>query len=209
MFNPIKAVSVLALSCVMCAAQTQAQRKPESRAVPSKLRRQSEELNKRFTYKGRPVHPLAVQDLLSGVSDPLPGPIAVDVEGTYDSNRYFGEYTERDGRVFIDLKTDEQPSGWFGYEYLGRLANGFHVLRTFENGGGSGVFQSLLLIECAVDFEYVGGGERRYRLAMARRGEILLGDRYSGVIKLEPGRNAVIVRADKRNFDKDKVVRIR
>ena len=209
MFSLVKAASILTLLCVVGAAQTQARRKYEGRAAPSKIRRQLAELNKHFTYKGRPVHPLAVQELASGVADPLPGPIAIDVEGTYDSNRYFGEYAEKEGRVLIELKTDGTSQGWFGYEYLGRLANGFHVLRTFDNGGGTGVFQNLLLIKCAVDYEYGGEGERRNRLVMTRMGEILLGDRYSGRTKLQSDRNVITIGADNRYFDQDRVIRIR
>jgi hypothetical protein len=168
------------------------------------IQQQLTELNKNFTYKSKPVHPRAIQDLVSWVADPLPGPIAVDVEGTFETNRYFGDYeTRENGLIYIDLKQKIlEQEGWFAYQYLGRLANGFHVLRTFDNGGGTGVVQSLLLVECLIDFEYKDDGSRRALLVIKRRGEFGIGDRYSGEIKLELKENAISVGADKRNVEK-------
>ena len=179
-------------------AQTQPQEKSLS------IEQQLAELNKNFSYRGKPIHPRAIQDLTSWVSDPLPGPIAVDVEGTFDSNRYFGKYeTKENGLIFIDLKQEYlEQEGSFSYEYLGRFANGYHVLRIFYWGGGTGIFQSILLVECVVDFEYKDDGSRRNLLVIKRRGEFGLGDRYSGEIKLEAKENSISIGADKRNNEK-------
>ncbi len=172
--------------------------------------RQLAEINKSFTYRGKTIHPRAVKDLVSWVADPLPGPIAIDVEGTFDTNRYFGDYeTRADGFVFVDLTQKYvKETGWFSYKHLGRLQNGYHVIRTFDNAGGTGVFQSLLLVEALVDFEYEGNGARRQALVLRRRGEFGIGDRYDGTIQIDPKRNRITVGPDKQNIDKPYVIRI-
>lgn len=174
-----------------------AQAKPQEK--PLTLQQQLAELNKNFTFRGKPIHPRAIQDLVSWVADPLPGPIAIDVEGTFETNRYFGEYEVRENRlIYIDLEQSIlEQRGWFGYKHLGKLANGFHVLRTYDNGGGTGVFGSVLLVECLIDFEYKDDGNRREFLVLKRKGEFGIGDRYSGEIKLKPKENIILISADK------------
>lgn len=173
------------------------QPQPQERSLI--IQQQLTELNKSFTYKGKPIHPRAIQDLISWVADPLPGPIAVDVEGTYDTNRYFGDYEVREnGLIFVDLEQKlVEKKGWFAYEHLGKLANGYHVLRTYDNGGGTGVFSSILIVEAITDFEHKDNGSRREFLVLKRRGEFDIGDRYSGQIKLIPEENTILISADK------------
>jgi hypothetical protein len=177
---------------------------------PPSLANELAQLNKDFSYRGKPIHPRAVKDLTSWVSDPRPGPIAVDVAGTYESNRYFGEYRVQDnGNVFIDLSQEYlEETGSFSYNYLGRLANGFHVLRTYFHGGGSGVFESLLLIECVIEFEYKDDGRRESILVIKRRGEFGLGDRYDGKVSVDSKRNSITVGSDTRNVETKYTIRL-
>lgn len=197
-------ILVLLLFSPTVYAQTQ---KPEKK-LP--IKQQLIELNKSFTYKGKPVHPRAVQDLISWLPDNFPGPVAIDAAGSFDSNRYAGDYSVKDeGLVFIDLTQEflKQP-GWFGYRHLGRLANGYHVLDTYLSGGGTGIFQSLLLVECLTDFEYKSDGSRRERLVIKRMGEFPIGDRYTGKIKLDSKNNTIAVGADKQNVEKPYKIKI-
>jgi hypothetical protein len=149
------------------------------------------EVNGAFTYRGEPINPRAVLDLLSWISDSLPGPVAVDLAGTWDSNRYYGKAERRpDGSIRLDKRTTEvgPPSaanpGWFEYRRLGTLASGVHVLETWDNGGGSGIFTNLLFVKFSVDQEHTGDG-RRQRLVMTRLGEEPLGDRFDGSVRIK------------------------
>jgi hypothetical protein len=172
------------------------------------VQRQLREANETFTFSGEPIHPLGVKELLPWVSDSRPGPVAVDVAGTYKSNRYFGEYSQdKEGRIAVELKpTDTSPAGEdkgsFIYKRLGTLASGAHVLEVWENDGGSGVFTSLLLVRFLTDYEYDSDGARHARLVMMRVGEITLGDRYSGRIEVKG--NTVRIGTDRK---KQKVFR--
>lgn len=166
--------------------------------IPSK---QLEELNRDFTFKGKPVHPRAIRDLTSWVSDTRSGPVALDVEGTFDTNRYFGEYTVNEkGWVVIDYRQDyleEKES--FGYKRLGVLKNGMHVIHTSYWAGGSGIFESLLILEGGLDYRFTGDGRKTQFLVLKQHGEFGIGDRYAGAIKILKKENAIIVGADKRN----------
>jgi hypothetical protein len=177
---------------------------------PSSLTSELNQLNKDFTYRGKPIHPRAVKDLTSWISDQRPGPIAVDIAGTFESNQYFGVYSvQENGNVFVDLTQEYiEQEGSFSYKHLGRLANGLHVLLTYFHGGGSGVFQSVLLIECSIDFEYIHDGSRKSILMMQRRGEFGLGDRYNGTISIDAKGSSITVGPDNRNIEKGFTMRL-
>jgi hypothetical protein len=208
-----------ALSClvtVACgerAACAQSSSRSGDHPIPPSLRKQLKEANERFTFRDKPINPLAVHDLLPWLSDKLPGPVAIDVAGTYGSNRYSGPYTTaKDGTVSVDLKEPGRSSaggaayaGYFKYRHLGMLANGIQVLRTWENAGGSGLFNSLLLVRFVVDDEYTGDGSRRYRLVLWQVGEYTLGDRYGGAIELQARANSIRIGADGKNVKKPRV----
>jgi hypothetical protein len=176
------------------------------------VRRQLDEANRAFTYRGEPIDPRAVQELRVWISDAEPGPVAIDLAGTHRTNRYFGEYTrDGNGRTVIDLDTTEAgprkdgSRGWFAYRRLGTLSGGVHVLEIAESGGGSGVFTSLLLVQFAVDFEYDERGARKHRLVMRRLGEIGLGDRYAGTVTVTS--RAIEIGADQRTGETARVIR--
>src|ERR1044072_8580339 len=155
---------------------------------------QLSEANRSFTYRNKPIHPLAVKELLVWMSDAIdqPGPIAIDLHGTYDTNRYYGEAKkDHDGSISIGIDNE----GYFGYQRLGSLKDNLQVVETWENTGGSGVFTNLLLIKFNIDYEYDEQGSRRYRLVMQRMGEIPLSDRYSGKITIQPQDNSIRIGA--------------
>ncbi|MCI0612797.1 hypothetical protein L0244_07390 [bacterium] len=158
---------------------------------PVKLNQALDEANKSFTYNGKPINPRAVQELLSWPSDSGPGPVSIDVAGTDDTNRYYGDYEKKeDGSVFIKLDNDS-GGGYFIYERLGTLKDNIHVVETSDNGGGSGIFMNLLLIQFKIDFEYGEDGSHRYMLIMQRLGQIMLCDRYDGPIQIRSSNNSI------------------
>lgn len=177
---------------------------------PLSLPQQLTEINKTFTYHGVPIHPRAVQDLTSWLSDGEPGPVAINVEMSLNSNRYYGGYAISETHdVFIEFKKQLfRSEGWFSYRHLGRLANGLHVLQTSDNGGGKGIFENLLLVECTIDYEFQSDGARRELLVMQRRGEFSLGDRYSGQIKLESKENTIVIGPCPRNGGEQRRIKL-
>ncbi|MEM7793058.1 MAG: hypothetical protein AAF579_01235 [Cyanobacteria bacterium P01_C01_bin.118] len=160
-----------------------------------------------FEYRGEPINPRAVIDLLPWLSDSEPGLVAIDVEGSMaDTNRYFAEVSVvEDGPATGTVRASWQP--WIdrpivytsSYRWLGQLDNGLHILRVARNTGGSGVFTSLLFVRFELDTEYfygVGPGPRQ-RLSMKRMGSQGLGDRDSREVWLEG--NQVVVGAGEQS----------
>jgi hypothetical protein len=195
--------AILASSIVVAAGNAAPRDFPaQADAADVPIARLLAEANRDFAHRGQPINPRAVQELLSWISDSLPGPVSIDLAGTWNSNRYFGEFARRaGGDVFIDLKTTQvspggDSPGWFAYRRIGTLTSGVHVVETWENGGGSGVFTNLLLVRFVVDREH-SSGEPRQRLLMVRVGEEPLGDRYDGEVVVKG--NVVTIAAGGRN----------
>lgn len=156
-----------------------------------------QEANRFFEFQRKPINPRAVSDLLPWLSDTEPGPIALDVEGsTAETNRYWADISTLDagpwqGAILATwqprLAQDITYSS--AYQWLGRLDNGLHVLRIWQNTGGSGYFTNVLVVRFSTDREY--DHRERERLVMTRVGQAVLGDRDGRVITLEG--NSVVI----------------
>jgi hypothetical protein len=81
--------------------------------------------------------------------------------------------------------------GFFGYEWLGVTANETHVLRVFQNGGGSGTFERLVFVKFMDGRGYKADGTPYYQLV----GKVVrwypLGDRSSAKVQVNP--NKVVI----------------
>lgn len=148
-----------------------------------------DEANARFTYKDQAIHPFAVRNLMEWAGEEYPSPIALDLEGSMGTQRYVGDWSIDNGVVkalnpppMTDELDEEINYGYFTYQRLGTLANGWHVVRTGDNGGGESTFEALLFVRFGVDEEH--GELTRRRVVMERRGIIPLGDRYQGRIRV-------------------------
>ena len=150
-----------------------------------------DEANASFTYKGKPIHPFLVQEFSNWLSDKRPPIVkAVDVAAAFDTNEYQEAATEEEGWIFS--KKEEKDGDFtnytsFEYRWLGKMADGTHVLETGENGGGSGTFMDLMFIrfsEGKVMFE----GKSEKQLLMSIIGIHALGDRYEGKVEVLPDR---------------------
>jgi hypothetical protein len=172
---------------------------------------QLKEADDTFTFGGEPINPLAIKDLLAVITDRYPGPVAVDLASTHPyrvkipvapftefvkgPNRYFGTYGKADdGTITIDLKTTRRDQGRFSYKRIGRLTNGLHVLETWENGGGSGTWRSLLLVKFAVDFEYGPDYDANRLDRVVRRDRLVM--MRVGAFGLDDSDGAIAVRGD-------------
>lgn len=134
--------------------------------------------------------------------------VAINVLEAQDSNRFFGDVQVREieGQnpfVFHRATTVEDGltnHSQFGYQCAGRTSSGAYVLYASDWTGGSGVFKSLLLVTfeydkgmlCDWDKAVVRAGEKR--LLIKKLGEIGLGDRWAGELKVEG--NSVFIGKD-------------
>ncbi len=179
-------------------------------ALPSFASQQLEEAITKFTYNGKPIHPFILREFSNWLSDNRPPMITtVDVSAASDTNKYMdSEIEKRDNWLFA--KTEEMDGDVrlyesFGYHWIGRLANGVHVLETGSSGGGSGFFMDLMFVEFS-EGEIFWENKKEKQLLMTIVGTYSLGDRYEGDIKINGNKVLIPASADQRgggSNDKD------
>ena len=106
-------------------------------------------LEKHLFYQKNPLHPEILSDLLPFYSDSGDIIVSINLTDAFDSNQYCCEdfSTElNDGRASVRLDYPNE-NGFLIYSYLGATDNGAMVIKIWQNGGGSGVFSSLLIIK--------------------------------------------------------------
>ena len=86
-------------------------------------------VNQDFTIKGKPVHPGVLRDLEPLLSDRKPYIVTIDLAAAAGSNKYFDGDVESSDDAWVSLDEDGRR---FSYLWLGRLANGLHVVRTAD-----------------------------------------------------------------------------
>lgn len=151
---------------------------------------QLDETNAKFTYKGKPIHPFLIGKFYNWLSDSRPPIVTtVDVAASFDTNEYPLSTIEKRGAWWFTEKKEDlggittQES--YGYHWLGKLANGYHVIEVGYSGGGSGFFEELMLIEFS-EGTIMWGSKKEKQLLMTVVGTYTLGDRYEGDIKVYP-----------------------
>ena len=141
------------------------------------------------------VHPRIVKDLSTWLSDAGDQVVAVNLVDSQRSNRYFGAVgvVEAEGKCpYVYWDDPEEASVRFGYRYVGMTDSGVHVLFTSDIGGGSGRFVNLMLFTiefdngivcCDWDRQTTIKADKK-RIIMRKLGEIGLGDRWSGELRI-------------------------
>jgi uncharacterized protein len=167
---------------------------PGEKAPPSKERS--------YSFTRAPfVNPRIINDLSTWLSDDGEQVVAINLTEAQESNRYSGDVATRQvvGRnpyVYFETPADDagERGSEFGYRYIGRTAAGVDVLLTTQSGGGSGIFENLLVLRMEPDDHapsVISAGSnhetmtfRRKRLLLRKLGEIGLGDRWDGPLKI-------------------------
>jgi len=121
--------------------------------VPIECRDRNEDINiqamclkEHFFFGGNPVHPKIIEDMITWSPDSGDQTVAINLEDSQGSNKYnFYEGLSasiENKNLWVKIEHDD---GFFSYDFHGVSDNGIMVLGTAENGGGSGVFQYLML----------------------------------------------------------------
>jgi hypothetical protein len=137
------------------------------------------------------VHPRIVEDLNTWLSDGGDQVVAINLTDSQDSNRYFGDVTLVETEGEKPLVMFKKSEGYFGYRYIGSTHSGVHILQTTESGGGTGIFENLMLVVLQngkglfvhEDTHVIDLGTPR--VLIRKLGEIPLGDRYEGTVELK------------------------
>ena len=89
----------------------------------------------------------AFESLAAGfLTQDYPPPFQLMVAAPH-GNEYFEDDVKVSGDMRICIDDQDQQKGYFCYQWLGKLDNNFHVLKTYDSGGGSGVFMELYFVQ--------------------------------------------------------------
>ena len=164
-------------------------------------------INPEYSFTRAPfVHPRLVHDLETWLSDTGDQVVAINLVDANRSNRFFGAV--RSAGTGCPLVTwvegDGSEGRRFSYQYVGMTDHGVHVLATRSGGGGTLVATSVVFLSIAFDqgfggvptattFRYDAAGNEtevgviradRQRILLRRLGELPLGDRWDGDLRV-------------------------
>lgn len=144
------------------------------------------ELRATFTYLGVAVNPALVELFSNRMSDPIdPQVLAVDLSTAQGSNRFAADGAARDAAGWVTAtRADPGDRTTFGYRFVGSLPSGTMVLHTYESGGGSGTFESVMLLAASAAQATASDGSRRTRQVLAVLRTVPLGDRANATLDL-------------------------
>ncbi len=176
---------VVSLCAAALVAPARAQQ-PDAEALVAEMRRS-------FTLDGKPVPPEIFRDFGDGnIADSVNIWVTVDVAAAIGSNLYFDPIEGSGGcRVQKRQRLTTDPYERTAYCFYGATANGLIVVEATYNGGGSGTFHTLHILDVAAGAGFDYDGKRYPRINLTNLRSIILGDRWEGDVAISG--NAVTV----------------
>ncbi len=136
------------------------------------------------------INPRILEDLVGWISDSGNQIVSINITESNQSNRYLGEVTNKEMHDGFPRVTSSYDEGWFSYQYLGKSFSGVHLVRTWCNGGGSGIFCNIVLVTLSSDSALesrANDNKKTSRFVIKLIGSLPLGDRYEGSISYKFG----------------------
>ena len=136
------------------------------------------------------INPRIIEDLVGWLSDCGDQVVSINVTESNSSNRYQGTITTENCNTGFPIVCSEHSEGCFSYKYLGCSYSGVHIIQTWSNGGGSGVWCNVVLVTLSQDssVEYDSKKiDKVDRFVIKLIGSIPLGDRYEGKLSYKLG----------------------
>ncbi|WP_424631142.1 hypothetical protein [Bradyrhizobium sp. SYSU BS000235] len=101
-------------------------------------------------------------------------------------NRYYEDIRKSDEWIIQKKENKETLNGWeqSGYRFIGSTTNNLLVVVTSYNGGGSGTFYTLHVLDLAPGKAFDSEGKVYDRLNLTTVRDVSLGDRWQGDVKI-------------------------
>lgn len=146
-----------------------------------------EEVRQSFTLDGKLIPPEIFRDMGDGdIADGISILVTVDLKAAVGSNRYY-EDISKSGKWVVQKKTNKDvANGWeeSGYHFIGSTSNKLLVVVTSYNGGGSGTFYTLHILDLAAGKAFDQDGHAYDRINLTTVRAVPLGDRWDGSVKI-------------------------
>jgi hypothetical protein len=162
------------------------------------------EVRKSFTLRGKPIPPEIFRDFGDGnLADSASIWTSVDLDAAVGSNLYFdpirtnGAWTVQ-GRAAGNGREAEETA----YRYIGTTKNGLLVVVASYNGGGTGVFHTLHILDLSPARAFDDEGKVATRIALANLRSVPLGDRWDGDATISGDEVRIVTRAGAGNAPK-------
>jgi len=144
------------------------------------------EVRRTFKLNGKPIPPEIFRDFGDGdLADSGDIWVTVNVASAIGSNLYYDDITEGGGwvvqRKAAQKGDDAQETA---YKYIGAADNGLLVAVATYNGGGSGYFTSLHILDLAAQRAYNIDGKVYWQINLTLIRTVPLGDRWDGEISI-------------------------
>ena len=145
-----------------------------------------DEARRSFTLHGKTIPPEIFRDFGDGdLADSGSIWVTLDVAAAIGSNLYFDAIRENGKWKFQKkLRQNAAPPEDTGYVFYGSTKNGLLVVLASYNGGGSGTFYTLHILDAAATEGFDLDGERYQRINLTNIRSVILGDRWEGDVKI-------------------------
>jgi hypothetical protein len=152
------------------------------------------EVRHSFTINGKPIPPEIFRDFGDGdMADSGAIWVTIDAAAAIGSNLYFDDI-KRDGNYVTQTKRG--PNNVYlektAYNFWGTTDNGLIVVIASYNGGGSGIFETLHIVEVAAARGFDIDGKVYQRINLTNIRSVILGDRWQGELKIAKNNITII-----------------
>lgn len=185
------AIALIACSGAPLVAKAAAQ---EASTVDSSAAALVAEVRRAFTVHSQPIPPEVFRDFGDGdIADSGSIWVSVDVAAAIGSNLYADDI-KKEQNWFVQKRANQSINGSeeTAYRFIGATDNGLLVVIASYNGGGSGTFYTLHILDVAAarGFDLEGKLYQRINLTLVR--SVVLGDRWDGEVSIAKNSISVV-----------------
>jgi hypothetical protein len=151
------------------------------------------EVRRSFTLHGKVIPPEILRDLGDGnLADSTGIWVTVDLEAAIGSNLYADVIREERG-WFTQTKASRNMNDGneTSYRFIGPTSNGLLVVIASFNGGGTGTFYTLHILDIAAVRAFDLQGKLYQRINLTSVRSIVLGDRWDGDVSIS--KNSILI----------------
>ena len=144
------------------------------------------EVRHSLTIQGQPIPPEIFRDFGDGdLADSGAIWVTIDAAAAIGSNLYF-DAIKKDGSTITQAKIGRNSAvlETADYSFWGTTQNGLIAVIASYNGGGSGTFYTLHIVDVAAARGYDIEGKVYQRINLTNVRSVILGDRWEGELKI-------------------------